>query len=49
MDEYITLGIYVGMLFTVAIGGLLWNKYRTALKRRFHLKEYHHTDGHNPV
>lgn len=44
MDEYITLGIYMGMLVTVALGGLLWNKYRAALKRRFSVANYSSED-----
>jgi hypothetical protein len=45
MDQYITLGIYVGMLFTVVLGGLFWNKYREDLKRRFNLLHYRHPEG----
>jgi hypothetical protein len=47
MGEYVTLGIYVGMLFIVVVGGLLWKRYRVTIKRRLDLEEYQHSTKHH--
>jgi len=39
VSEYQILTVYSGVLFLIFTGGLLWNRYRRAIKRRLDLKE----------
>jgi hypothetical protein len=40
MTEYQALAAYFVVTLIVFIGGLLWNKYRKWIKRRFNLEDY---------
>lgn len=47
MSEYQALTAYVSVLLVVFLGGLLWNHYRTTIKRRLNLKDYRDTSEHD--
>jgi hypothetical protein len=49
MGEYQAVAAYFGVAFVVFIGGILWNKYRASLMRRFRIKEYRNSGGDNPA
>jgi hypothetical protein len=51
MEQYRVLAVYIGLLFVVFLGGLVWIKLRKSFIRWFNIKEYHHHDGtgHNPA
>lgn len=40
-NEYVALLSYAGVTFIAFVGGLLWMKYRRAIKRHLQLKHYH--------
>ena len=46
MGEYQAVLAYMGVTFIVFIGGLIWNKFREAIKRRLGLENYKH--AHSP-
>lgn len=54
MSEYEALVAYIGVTVIVFIGGLIWGRYRTAIKRRLSIADYrpreqdNHPD-HTPV
>jgi len=40
-SEYKALIVYVGFILLIFMGALLWNKYRTYLKKKYPLINYH--------
>jgi hypothetical protein len=39
VGEFQVLAFYSGIVFVIFTGGLLWSRYRRAIKRRLALKE----------
>jgi len=44
MNEYEVLGAYVVFALLVFLGGILWTRHSKAIKKRFRLLNYGHTD-----
>jgi hypothetical protein len=47
-DEYASVFIYFVFMFSLFVGGLGWHKYRKAMMRGFHLREYQSTNRKIP-
>jgi len=47
MSDYQALVAYFGVTFIIFVGGLLWHKYRTFVKRKFPLINYYDKDEEN--
>lgn len=46
MSDYQALFAYFGVILVVFVGGLLWTRYRVAIKRRLNLKSYNEEPPH---
>jgi len=40
MGDYQALLAYVGVALVVFVGGIIWQRYREGIKRRFNINEY---------
>jgi hypothetical protein len=58
MEEYKALVAYLSVPFIIFIGGLLWGRHRTYLKRKMNIRDYreappdkdqHSNHTHTPV
>lgn len=41
MNEYETIAVYVVFALIIFAGGMVWNRIREDVKKRFHLLNYH--------